>query len=254
MERIQKLLARAGLGSRREMERCLREGRVRRNGQLAQLGERAGPGDELRVDGRRVAPRPLSAASRRVLLYFKPAGEICSRRDPRGRPDVYRRLPPADSPWISVGRLDFNTSGALLFTDDGALANALMRPERAVEREYLARVSGPVDAGMLERLRAGVPLDGRLARFEDLRPNRPDGWARARNRWFRVVVVEGRNRLVRRLWESQGARVSRLKRVRYGNVALPAALRQGRWRMLPDDQVDALARLAGMPAERAEIG
>ena len=246
-ERVQKLLARAGLGSRREMERCLLEGRVRCNGQLARVGDHAVPGDVLCLDGRRVTLRSL-AVRREALLYFKAPGEICAKRDPQGRPDVYRCLPRAETPWISVGRLDFNTSGVLLFTNDGELAHGLMHPGRAVEREYLARVSDPVDAGMLERLCAGIWIDGRLARFEDVQSVRPDGVPRGRHQWFCSVVVEGGNHVVKKLWESQGVRVSRLKRVRYGNIMLPSDLRQGQWQMLSSEQLDRLAHLAGVSA------
>ncbi len=245
-ERIQKLLARAGLGSRRGMEECLRQGRVRRNGAVAQLGERARMGDELLLDGQRVALRLPPGERRRALLYFKPPGEICARRDLRGRPNVYHHLPPAQLPWIIVGRLDFNTSGVLLFTDDGEFASALMHPRRAVEREYLVRVSGEVDPNMARRLCAGVMLDGTLARFDDIQPGRSPDQCVGRNRWYGVVVTEGRNRLVRRLLESQGLQVSRLKRVRYGNVALSPALRQGNWRLLAPGEIGELARLAGL--------
>jgi 23S rRNA pseudouridine2605 synthase len=210
--RLQKALADAGLGSRREIERWIESGRVQLNGVVATLGQKVGPDDSVLVDGRPVRLVRNPAAAIRVIAYNKPEGEICSRRDPEGRPTVFGALPRIrDARWVIVGRLDFNTSGLLLATDSGELAARLMHPGQQIEREYLVRVLGEVDAAMLARLRAGVALDDGMAAFDEVR-EQPGG--SGSNRWFSVVLREGRNREVRRLWESQGCKVSRLKRVR----------------------------------------
>jgi 23S rRNA pseudouridine2605 synthase len=222
---LQKLLAAAGLGSRREIEGWIAAGRVSLNGTLAKLGDRASPGDDIRVDGKRVA-QPQKAKGR-VLIYHKPVGELVTRSDPEGRATVFSRLPPGR--WVAVGRLDLNSSGLLLFTDSGELANRLMHPRYEVEREYLARVRGALTAEERARLTRGVPLDGETARFERLEIDRRGEGA---NHWYRVVLKEGRKREVRRLFETLGHPVSRLVRVRYGPVALPADLAPGSWREL----------------------
>ena len=242
-QKLQKVLANLGLGSRRKMERWIEEGRVTVDGSVATLGDRVHAGQALRLDGK---PLEVDAAEQvRVLLYHKPVREVCSRDDPEGRKTVFERLPKLKSGrWISVGRLDFNTSGVLLFTTDGALANALMHPSSAIEREYLVRVMGRVDEPMLERLRDGVELDDGPARFSDIQEGGGDGI----NRFFYVVLMEGRNREVRRLWESQGTAVSRLKRVRYGEVFLPSKLKKGQWLELPQRDVDVIYQMAGLPA------
>ena len=241
-QKLQKVLANLGLGSRRKMERWIEEGRVTVDGSVATLGDRIRAGQSLRLDG-----KPLevdTAAEVRVLLYHKPVREVCSRDDPEGRKTVFERLPKLKSGrWISVGRLDFNTSGVLLFTTDGALANALMHPSNAIEREYLVRVMGRVEEPMLERLKDGVELDDGPARFSDIQEGGGDGI----NRFFYVVLMEGRNREVRRLWESQGTTVSRLKRVRYGEVFLPSKLKKGQWLELPQRDVDVIYEMAGLP-------
>ena len=190
-------------------------------GRVAKLGERATAADEIAVDGRRIE---LKAGSGRVLLYHKPAGELVTRSDPQGRPTVFSRLPPGR--WVAVGRLDLNSSGLLLFTDDGELANRLMHPRYEVEREYLARVQGSVD---IETLRRGIQLEDGPAAFERIELERS---SEGTNRWYRVALREGRNREVRRIFEAVGARVSRLQRVRYGPVRLPADLAPGEWREL----------------------
>ena len=241
-QKLQKVLANLGLGSRRKMERWIEEGRVSVDGSVATLGDRIRSGQSLRLDGK---PLEVEAAAQvRVLLYHKPVREVCSRDDPEGRKTVFERLPKLKSGrWISVGRLDFNTSGVLLFTTDGALANALMHPSNQIEREYLVRVMGRVDDPMLERLKDGVELDDGPARFSDIQEGGGDGI----NRFFYVVLMEGRNREVRRLWESQGTTVSRLKRVRYGEVFLPSKLKKGQWLELPQRDVDVIYEMAGLP-------
>ena len=243
-QKLQKVLANLGLGSRRKMERWIEEGRVTVDGSVATLGDRVHAGQVLRLDGK---PLEVDAAEQvRVLLYHKPVREVCSRDDPEGRKTVFERLPKLKSGrWISVGRLDFNTSGVLLFTTDGALANALMHPSSAIEREYLVRVMGRVDEPMLERLKDGVELDDGPARFSDIQEGGGDGI----NRFFYVVLMEGRNREVRRLWESQGTTVSRLKRVRYGEVFLPSKLKKGQWLELPQRDVDVIYQMAGLPTK-----
>ena len=242
-EKLQKVLANLGWGSRREMERWIEEGRVTLDGALALLGDRVRAGQKVRLDGKAV--NVSEADQVRVLLYHKPAREVCSRRDPEGRKTVFERLPKLKSGrWISVGRLDFNTSGVLLFTTDGGLANALMHPSNAIEREYLVRVMGSVDESMTERLQRGVELDDGPARFSDIQ----EGGGEGLNRFFYVVLMEGRNREVRRLWESQGVTVSRLKRVRYGDVFLPSKLKKGQWVELPQRDVDVIYQMAGLPS------
>nr|WP_299591914.1 pseudouridine synthase [uncultured Microbulbifer sp.] len=241
-EKLQKVLARAGLGSRREMERAIEAGRVTVNGEVAGLGERVTEDDQVQFDGKRL---PGGEENRlRVILYNKPIGEICSRHDPEGRPTVYDRLPRLKSGrWISVGRLDFNTSGLLLFTNSGELANKLMHPSSVIDREYLVRIQGHVDDDVKERLTKGVLLDDGQARFTDIVESGGEGT----NRWFYCVVMEGRNREVRRLWESQGVRVSRLKRVRYGSVFIPSHVRVGQWVEMEPKEIDDLCITAGLP-------
>ena len=242
-EKLQKVLAHLGLGSRRQIEGWIDEGRLTIDGLTARLGDRVRGGQAVRLDGKSVA---LDAASQvRVLLYHKPLREVCSRNDPEGRKTVFERLPRLKSGrWISVGRLDFNTTGVLLFTTDGDLAHALMHPSAAIEREYLVRVMGRVDDDVLQRLKEGVQLDDGPARFSDIQEGGGDGI----NRFFYVVLTEGRNREVRRLWESQGLTVSRLKRVRYGEVFMPSKLKKGQWLELPQKDVDVIYQMAGLPA------
>lgn len=240
-EKLQKVLARAGIGSRREMERLIEAGQVKVNDHIAKLGDRVTPSDKIFVNGQRVVLR-TELTRRRVILYNKPEGEICSRLDPEGRPTVYDRLPPLKGErWISVGRLDFNTSGLLLFTNDGELANKLMHPSSVIDREYLVRIQGEVTDEMKEQLLEGVLLDDGVARFTDI----VDGAGEGKNRWFYCVVMEGRNREVRRLWESQGVKVSRLKRVRYANIFIPSHVRVGQWIDLTEREIQDLCMTAG---------
>ncbi|HLS85823.1 MAG TPA: pseudouridine synthase [Burkholderiales bacterium] len=241
-ERLQKILAAAGLASRREAERWIEAGRVTIGGRVAKLGDRALADEPVCLDGRPVrrAPPPGGPAGGpagpRLLLYHKPTGEVVTRSDPQGRPTVFRHLPPGR--WIAVGRLDINSAGLLLFTDSGEMANRLMHPRYGVEREYLARVQGSIGKGELARLKAGVELaDGRAA-FERIDPVERGG--EGTNRWYRVSLREGRNREVRRLFEAVGGRVSRLVRLRYGPFALPRDLPAGRWREVPAGRVKEL--------------
>ncbi|MDD9811327.1 MAG: pseudouridine synthase [Gammaproteobacteria bacterium] len=283
-ERVQKRLARLGVDSRRAVERMVAQGRVRVDGRVAELGDKVDAASCITVDGRPLRARP--AAPPRVIRYHKPEGELTTRKDPRGRPSVFAALPKiAGGRWVAVGRLDLNSRGLLLFTDDGDLANRLMHPRFGLEREYLCRVYGAVGDADLARLRAGVRSKGETLRFDAVR-RRPapagagktaagagktvagagktaagagktvagagkttDGDAAGRNAWYAVVVTEGRNREVRRAWEAVGGRVSRLIRVRYGSVDLPKTLRPGEWQELPPA---AIARLlqSGRPADR----
>ena len=213
------------MGSRREIEGWIAAGRVTLNGAVAKLGARASPSDEIRVDGKPVA-RP-GAQPPRVLLYHKPVGELVTRSDPQGRRTVFAALPPGR--WVAVGRLDLNSSGLLLLTDSGELANRLMHPRYGLEREYAARVRGELQAGEKKQLLEGITVDGEPARFERIETYRE---GEGRNRWYRVILKEGRNREVRRLFEALGHAVSRLVRLRYGPVDLPADLAPGRWREL----------------------
>jgi 23S rRNA pseudouridine2605 synthase len=248
--RLQKLLAAAAIGSRRQVEEWIRQGRITVAGRVAKLGDRAGAGDEIRLDGRRLdlaAPQP---AARQVLLYHKPVGEVTTRRDPQRRPTVFDRLPPpAAGRWIAVGRLDVNTSGLLLFTTDGELAHRLMHPSSCIEREYLVRLRGQPDGATIRRLLRGIALDDGLAAFDriiDEPSSAPE--AGVRNASYRVVLHEGRNREVRRLWEAAGYEVSRLLRIRYGPVELPRDLRPGQSRLLEEPLI---ARLAAAPEARS---
>ncbi len=243
-EKLQKVLARVGLGSRREMERAISAGKVEVNGKPAKLGERVEDSDTVYFDGKKVHHAACDMQPLRVLLYNKPEGEICSRTDPEGRPTVYEKLPRLKAGrWISVGRLDFNTSGLLLFTNEGELANKLMHPSSNIDREYLVRIQGKVDEDMITRLKEGVLLDDGVAKFTDVVAGSDEG----SNAWFYCVVMEGKNREVRRLWESQDVRVSRLKRVRYGNIFIPSHVRVGQWVELSYREVVALCDTAGYP-------
>ncbi len=245
-EKLQKVLARAGYGSRRELEEWIKSGRIKVNNQVATLGDRVSETDRISVDGKPVQQARLKERRSRVLIYHKPIGEVCTRSDPEGRDTIFNHLPRlASGRWITIGRLDLNTSGLLLITTDGDLANRMMHPSHQVEREYAVRVLGEVTADMLKRLKEGVELDDGPAHFDVVAKAGGDG----ANQWYHVILREGRNREVRRLWESQGVQVSRLMRVRYGAVSLPRGQRLGRWEELPDDAVNALRKSVGLVAK-----
>lgn len=241
-EKLQKVLARAGMGSRRELEEWISAGRVKVNGQVATLGDRVTAADRITVDGKKLAA-PTAKAGHSILLYNKPLGEICTTNDPEGRPTVFDHLPQLQhARWVAVGRLDINTTGLLLFTTDGELANKLMHPSTRIEREYAVRVMGEVTDEMLRNLTRGVELEDGIAHFDAI----ADGGGEGANHWYHVTLQEGRNREVRRLWESQGVKVSRLKRVRYGNILIPSYVRAGKFVELPASDARALYTLAGL--------
>lgn len=243
-EKLQKVLARLGVASRRDSEQWIKDGRIKVNGVVAHLGMRVTHRDNISVDGEPVKQDRETAALRRVILYNKPEGEVCTRRDPEGRPTVFERLPRLKAGrWINIGRLDINTTGLLIFTTDGELANRMMHPSNNMDREYAVRVRGEVTEEMIENLKKGVVLEDGPARFTDIQAA-PEG--DGLNRWFHCVVMEGRNREVRRLWESQGLVVSRLKRVRFGPVFLTSELSVGRWRELNQAEVDILSKECGL--------
>jgi 23S rRNA pseudouridine2605 synthase len=243
LERVQKVLARMGLGSRREMETWISAGRIHINGELASLGDQVGADDQIKLDGRTLKHEAGKKSERRILIYNKPEGEICSRKDPEGRATVFDQLPKLNNGrWISIGRLDFNTCGLLLFTTDGELANALMHPASQIEREYLCRIMGEVEEQMLIRLTSGVELEDGMARFKAI----ADGGGTGINHWYSVIVMEGRNREVRRLWESQGLTVSRLKRIRFGSINMPTSLKRGHWQELTEKEVNVVSQFAGL--------
>ena len=241
-EKLQKVLARAGQGSRREMETRIREGRVLVNGEVATLGDRVSLTDTVSIDGY-VIEATEAGENRRIIIYNKPEGEVCTRKDPEGRPTVFDKLPKLRGErWIAVGRLDINTSGLLLFTTDGELANRLMHPSTEIDREYLVRVMGEVTEENIAALKNGVIMDDGVAKFTDI----VDGGGEGINRWFYVCLMEGRNREVRRLWESQGVKVNRLKRVRFGPIFLPSKAKVGRWVEMEDAEVNSLCAMVDL--------
>jgi 23S rRNA pseudouridine2605 synthase len=245
-EKLQKVLARAGYGSRRELEEWIKSGRIKVNNQVATLGDRVTDTDRISVDGKPVSQARLKERRSRVLIYHKPIGEVCTRSDPEGRETIFNHLPRlASGRWITIGRLDLNTSGLLLVTTDGDLANRMMHPSHQVEREYAVRVLGEVTADTIKSLKEGVELDDGPAHFDVVAKAGGDG----ANQWYHVVLREGRNREVRRLWESQGVQVSRLMRVRYGAVSLPRGQKPGRWEELSDDDVNALRKSVQLTAK-----
>ncbi|MFO1506220.1 MAG: pseudouridine synthase [Lysobacterales bacterium] len=250
-ERLHKVLANAGLGSRRVLEQRIEAGDVRVNGAVAGIGSSVHAGDRVDLDGRHFVVVTASADAR-ILAYHKPDGIVTTREDPEGRPTVFEQLPPLHGArWIAVGRLDINTTGLLLLTTDGELANALMHPSSAIEREYICRVHGQVTDAMLQKLRDGIELDDGQARFDVIVPISRG----PTHSWFRVVIREGRNREVRRMWEAAGLLVSRLKRIRYGNVEIPRGLKRGDSTELDAAATSRLRDLAGLahPAPRLTL-
>ncbi|WP_192456918.1 23S rRNA pseudouridine(2605) synthase RluB [Musicola keenii] len=247
-EKLQKVLARSGHGSRREIESIIQQGRVSVDGKIATLGDRVDVtrATKIRIDGHVVTVRETEETVCRVLMYYKPEGELCTRSDPEGRPTVFDRLPRIQGArWIAVGRLDVNTSGLLLFTTDGELANRLMHPSREVEREYAVRVFGEVGDDKIRQLSKGVQLDDGPAAFCSIRHQGGEGL----NQWYNVTLTEGRNREVRRLWEAVGVQVSRLIRVRYGDIQLPKGLPRGGWSEMSLEDVNYLRELVQLSPE-----
>ena len=246
-ERIQKLLAQAGVGSRREIERWIADGRISVNGEVASLGAKIVPSDSVAVDGKIISLSSRYEQDYRVIVYSKPEGVICSRSDPEGRPTIFENLPKLKNQrWISVGRLDINTSGLLIITTDGELANRLMHPSSAIDREYAVRILGDVSAENIAQLKQGVELEDGKAHFDDIQFNGGEG----ANSWYHVTVKEGRNRLVRRLWEALEFQVSRLMRVRYGPIFLPDGLSVRQNHELTATELDDLLTFVGLPTER----
>ncbi|TCV90135.1 ribosomal large subunit pseudouridine synthase B [Sulfurirhabdus autotrophica] len=238
--KLQKMLAQAGMGSRREMEEVIKAGRVTINGKVAETGDRVGPEDVVRVDKRPVKLQ-FAGENTRILLYHKQEGEIVSRDDPEGRTDVFEKLPRIrGGKWISVGRLDFNTSGLLVFTTSGELANRLMHPRFEVQRQYAVRILGELTDEQMKLLRTGIELEDGLAKFDELADQGGEG----SNHWYHVVLREGRNREVRRMFESIGLTVSRLMRVRFGIINMPPRLKRGQWLELEPKQVAQVMKWA----------
>jgi 23S rRNA pseudouridine2605 synthase len=248
--KLHKVLADAGMGSRRDMEELIIAGRVSVNGEPAHIGQRILPTDQVRINGKPIKRKPSSKPPR-ILLYHKPTGEIVSHADPEGRPSVFDKLPSMKTAkWLAVGRLDFNTEGLLLLTTSGDLANRFMHPRYSVEREYAVRVVGQLSEGMKQKLLKGVELDDGPANFLRIQ----DGGGEGTNHWYHVALAEGRNREVRRMFEAAGLMVSRLIRTRHGPIALPRGLKRGRWEELEDNQVRTLLASVGLKVPTAEKG
>ena len=246
-EKLQKLLATVGLGSRRELEKWISAGRVSVNGSTAKLGDRAEADDRILVDGRPI--KIVTDDSPRVLMYSKPEGEVSTTTDPEGRTTVFDGLPRLSrGRWIAIGRLDINTSGLLLFTTHGELANRLMHPSYEVKREYMVRIHGEVNEAMIARLTEGVILEDGVAKFQTVKAQhaRSNDEHISSNQWFRVILAEGRTREVRRLWESQGVEVNRLKRISYGPIELPSFVRRSEFIELDPKQVISLFRAVSL--------
>jgi 23S rRNA pseudouridine2605 synthase len=249
-ERIQKVLARMGLGSRREIESWIKQGRITVGGKLAKLGDSITTEDRVQLDKKQIKFPNKTDSKTRVIAYHKPAGEICTRKDAEGRTTVFSKLPRLKgSRWIGIGRLDINTYGLLLFTNDGDLANRLMHPSSGIDREYAVRVVGKVDQEMLDRLQSGVELEDGPAHFSDIVDSGGDG----ANHWYHVTLMEGRNHEVKRLWESQGITVSRLIRVRFGPVVLSRSSRVGTIRELDDREINELYEWLNTKPETSSV-
>ena len=248
-ERAQKALSRMGFGSRREIERWIEHGYVKINGEVIKLGAKVVEGDRAEFNGKRIVIRAPKAEVR-VLIYNKPTGEICSRKDEEGRKTVFKSLPKlTNSRWVSIGRLDINTSGLLLFTNNGELANRMMHPSHEIEREYAVRVRGEVSQDKIKQLKKGVELEDGPAHFDDI----VDVGGEGSNHWYHVVLREGRNREVRRLWEAVDVTVSRLMRVRYGPVSLSKSIRQGKSMDLEQSEVKQMMEAVGLTLDEQGI-
>jgi len=238
--RIHKVLAEHGHGSRRGIEKLIKQNKVEVNGKIAKTGQLVSEKDSFKIEGKSIFLNPKDQKDTRILIYNKRVGEVSSRRDPENRPTIFDNLPRLNSGrWVSVGRLDINTSGLILFTNNGELANKLMHPSSLIEREYVARIHGLVTRKIVQKLVDGVKLEDGLARFTDVQ----EGKKGKTNQWFAMVIMEGRTREVRRLWESQNLQVSRLKRVRYGDIFLPANLKQGSYKELSKSEVKVIEHL-----------
>lgn len=247
-EKLQKVLARAGLGSRREMERWIEQGRVKVNDKIATIGDRVSSKDNIKVDNKYINQQ-RAKVQQRVIAYHKPVGEVCSRDDPEGRTTIFKNLPNLKSGrWISIGRLDLNTSGLLLLTTDGELANKLMHPSSQIEREYAVRILGEVSPEIMKQLTTNVPLDDGDAHFTEVKAAGGEG----SNHWYHVILKEGRNREVRRLWEYFGFAVSRLMRIRYGDVKLERRLHLSKSEELTDKETQALYKSVGLEYLQAD--
>lgn len=241
-EKLQKVLARAGLGSRREMERWIEQGRVKVNDQVATIGDRVSEKDAIKVDNKFINQK-RTEVQQRVIAYHKPVGEVCTRDDPEGRATIFSNLPKLRTGrWISIGRLDLNTSGLILLTTDGELANKLMHPSSEIEREYAVRILGEVSPEIIEQLKTNVALEDGDAHFTDVKVAGGQG----ANHWYHVVLKEGRNREVRRLWEYFGFAVSRLTRIRYGNIKLERRLRPSKSEDLSEKEIASLYKSVGL--------
>ncbi len=239
-QRIHKVLADHGHGSRRGIEQLIKKNKVEVNGKIAKIGQLVSEKDSFKIEGKNIVLSRKGNKDIRILMYNKKVGEVSTRYDPENRPTVFDNLPRLNSErWVSVGRLDVNTSGLILFTNKGELANKLMHPSSVIEREYVARIHGLVTEKILQKLINGVKLEDGLARFTDVQ----EGKKGKTNQWFAMVIMEGRTREVRRLWESQNLQVSRLKRVRYGDLFLPANLKQGSYKELSKSEVKVIEHL-----------
>lgn len=251
-EKLQKVIANLGHGSRREIEELITRRKVSVNGKVAQLGDRVDVSlsPKIRLNGQLITLRPKEKTVCRVIAYYKPEGEICSKKDPEGRDTVFNHLPRLkNARWINIGRLDINTSGLLLFTTDGELANRLMHPRHEIEREYAVRVFGEVTNEKLNQLRRGVQLEDGPASFKQIKAQGGEGL----NQWYHVMLTEGRNREVRRIWEAIDVKVSRLIRIRYGNILLPKGLERGKWVELSLEAVNYLRSAVGLDNEEKSL-
>jgi len=243
-DKLQKLIAATGMSSRREAEKWIEQGRVSVNGTIATLGDRASAKDKIRIDGKLIKLSDKKEFIRRLITYHKPVGEVCTRKDPENRPTVFDNLPSIrNGRWLNIGRLDINTSGLLIFTNDGELANRLMHPSYEVVRKYAVRVRGQVTDEMVKQLMQGIVLEDGMAKFETVQHAGGEG----SNQWYHVSLKEGKNREVRRLWESLGVQVSRLQRIQYGPCSLLRSLRSGRWQEMTTSEINLFEDLVGLP-------